>query len=297
MNSDESSKWIQAGEQVPAPAAPERAPSPDVTTAGQWIPGETERAQAPLEQHPSLLEKHPSLARQIAEGNPDTLAGFHDAHVRKVRSYCAHACQAEAVDEAVEASFVDFVARVREAAMEEPPLGDLLLAGTRSAAASRFVVEQPTSDICLAMPELLGALANGELGAESRQMHEHLKRCPACQATAARMQEAERAFAESTGWEEPGTVAADREPEPSASEPEPEPSASEPEPEPGPSTAEPEPEPQLQASQRLEPPPPPAQPPPPQPSVVRARSGGLVGAAKKLGRQLSGNPPSDNRPG
>jgi hypothetical protein len=149
----------------------------------------------------------------IQAGDADAIAGFRDAHVGKVRSYCERACTPERLQDACEASFVDFLARIRAS---DPPTADLepvLLAATRSAAAGRFkVVQAPGSTprrplkrsgeeaICAAMPELLAAQANDELRGDGQALADHIAGCPTCAGTDQRMRESERAFAQDPGW-------------------------------------------------------------------------------------------------
>ena len=51
----------------------------------------------------------------IASGDEDAILGFRDAHTEQVRSYCTVACGPELAGDAVEAAFVDFLGRVLEA--------------------------------------------------------------------------------------------------------------------------------------------------------------------------------------
>jgi hypothetical protein len=270
----------------------------------------------------------PTLSELILADDSDAIAGFRDAHIHKIRAYCEEACPADLVEEARDAAFVDFLGRLRLSDAREVDLDDLLLKATRAAAAGRFDVSagaesggrrghtKAREQICLAIPELLAAYANGELATEERQARRHLERCPICAATIERMSRAERRFIEARGWDEPAAeadvVAAEPEPvaaelEPVAAEPEPEPApvAPEPEPvaaEPEPVAAQPEPEPAPPAQPDREPAPPasaePVPPPaaadaPASPRVIRARRGGLVGATRRLvGRSREG----DRRP-
>jgi hypothetical protein len=228
----------------------------------------------------------PTLSELILADDSDAIAGFRDAHIHKIRAYCEEACPADLVEEARDAAFVDFLGRLRLSDAREVDLDDLLLKATRAAAAGRFDVSagaesggrrghtKAPEQICLAIPELLAAYANGELATEERQARRHLERCPVCTATVERMNRAERRFVEARGWDEPAAeadvVAAEPEPEPAAAEPEPEP-APPPDPAPSPAAAE----------------------APASPRVIRARRGGLVGATRRLvGRSREG----DRRP-
>ncbi len=138
-----------------------------------------------------------------------------------VHAYCEVACAPELVSEAAEAAFLDFVGRLSAADPGEQPPEALLLAATRSAAASRFAapapeatapteatepahtgshrvrrrpVPPPQTRVCAAMPELLAARANGELRGDDRAIAHHVAGCAVCTATEARMQAAEAAF-------------------------------------------------------------------------------------------------------
>ena len=85
-----------------------------------------------------------SLADVIRLGDPDAIAGFRDAHVGKVQAFCASVCLPELVQEACDASFLEFLGRIgagRADALDD--LTDLLLRSTRSAAAGRFDVVRP----------------------------------------------------------------------------------------------------------------------------------------------------------
>jgi outer membrane biosynthesis protein TonB len=205
-----------------------------------------------------------SLAERIRAGDAKAISTFRELHVRQMKSYCDVACSPPLVDEAIGAAFVDFLGRVTEGRQSDEELEGTLLEATRAAAAARITVEATQAE-CTAVPELLAAQANAELPGDDRILLEHLRDCRVCQATHARMEEAEQAF-----WPEP-------EPEPVV---EPEPPVVEPEPvvevPPEPPLPEPEPEPQPEPA-----PQPPSAPAPPAPIVVRRRSGGLVGAIRK----------------
>ncbi len=226
-----------------------------------------------------------SLAELIASGDEDAIAGFRDAHVDKVRAYCAVACGPDEVDDACEAAFVDFLGRALTTPDSERQLEELLLKATRSAAAARFRVPDAAPpparpELCAATPELLAARANRELPADDHGLSAHLKHCARCRASAAQIERADAAFGASLGWEEPVTPAEppmDDEPAPLAENPPlaEDPVAAEPD---APSPSPPSLSPALA---------PPIAPPP---TTVRARRGGLVGAARRLGKQLGGGP-------
>jgi hypothetical protein len=152
-----------------------------------------------------------SLLELIRAGDADAIAGFRDAHLGKVRSYCEQACTPERLDDACDASFRDFLGRIRASEAPGGELESVLLAATRSAAAGRFeVVRAPGKPhrpgnrsgdaICAAMPELLAAAANKELRGDGMTVSEHVERCPTCAGTDQQMREAERAFAQDPGW-------------------------------------------------------------------------------------------------
>jgi hypothetical protein len=249
-----------------------------------------------------------SLAERIRAGDAKAISTFRELHVRQMKSYCDVACPPPLVDEAIGAAFVDFLGRVTEGRQSDEELEGTLLEATRAAAAARITVEATQAE-CTAVPELLAAQANAELPGDDRVLFEHLRDCPVCRATHARMEEAEQAFwpeAEPEADPEPEPAAAAEpepvpplppvvEPEPAVEVPPEPPLPPEPEPEPQPEPGPPEeplPEPEPVAapapspspSPRAEPEPEPepaSAPAPPTPIVVRRRSGGLVGAIKK----------------
>jgi hypothetical protein len=157
---------------------------------------------------PDLSGGGRSLVETVREGDADAIAGFRDAHIAKVRSYCALVCPPDRVDEATAAAFRDFVARVRTSTGPILDLDRVLLMATRSAAAGRFEPAAPTApaspaadeSICQAMPELLAAAANGELRSDAATLIRHQRDCATCRATAERTGAAEQAFARATGW-------------------------------------------------------------------------------------------------
>jgi hypothetical protein len=269
---------------------------------------------------------HPSLAQLILADDPDAIAGFRDAHAGQVRRYCAYACPPELRDEAFEAAFVDFLGRLHATGMAEVNLEDLLFKATRASAAARFDVEapppenkwastgmahpQPVDARCLGVPEVLAAYTNGELQEGDRQLRGHLERCATCKVTVARMERAERALSETeeappaSKWEAVAKAGAVPEPRPAAPEqarnweavgkagavPEPEPPAPAPTP---PEPAAPEqtsPKPEPAAPEPAAPEPQTKAPPAPTPQPVRVRRGGLIGAARRVGRRPSGRP-------
>ena len=182
-----------------------------------------------------------------------------------MRAYCAVTCEPKQLHNACDAAFIDFLGRTLTAARNDRPLEELLLKATRSAAAARFrapvAPASPRPEQCAAVPELLAARANGELP-DDHALVAHVRHCARCQASAALIAQADSAFRESLGWEEP--VAPSPEPEPAAATP-------------------------------TQPPMPLAPPrPTPAPSLVRVGRSGMVRAAKRFGKQLGSRlgPPS-----
>lgn len=169
---------------------------------------------------------------------------FYDDQTEAVRSFCASLCPAERVEDAMEATFLDFVARVA-AAPSDGDHEDLLRRAVREVAASRMdpaagADRESIPPVCRAMPELLAASANGELPAEYEPLTEHLQSCEICQGNQRRMEAAFGALAQRESADRASPTAAElpaRRPAPHAA---------------------------------------------PAPIRVRARRGGLVGAVRKL---------------
>jgi hypothetical protein len=153
--------------------------------------------------HPDLSPP-PSLVETIRAGDADAIAGFRDAHIDRVRRYCAAVCAGDRIDEACDAAFREFVARVRES--DEADLEQVLLRATRSSAAGRLELDDVSEAICAAMPELLAAEANGELRADPEALRRHREGCAACAAVAARLERAEQAFSRASVWMPPATA-------------------------------------------------------------------------------------------
>jgi hypothetical protein len=117
------------------------------------------------------------------------------------------------VEDACEASFIEFLGRVNAGAPGDAELMDVLLRSTRSAAAGRFDVIRPQpaagqslafhadTTICAAMPELLAAAANDELRGDVSVVRREQASCATCTGTATRIEQAERAFALAPGPE------------------------------------------------------------------------------------------------
>jgi hypothetical protein len=239
----------------------------------------------------------PILVDLILSGDQDALAGFYDGRAPSVYQYCAQICPSQQVEEAVLASFADFLGRVR-AAGSEADLDDLLRKSTRSAAASRMRVPKSRDPVCRSMPELIAARANGELPHGEGPINAHLETCRSCRQTAQKLVDAEDALAQPatrqppeevrTAWLLIATTGAETEravepaaeapaPEPPAPPPAPEPPAPPPAPEPPAPPPAPEPPPTPAASE-------PGPPAPSEPVRVRRRRGGLLGAARRVTR-------------
>jgi hypothetical protein len=214
------------------------------------------------------------------------MAAFREARLPRVRAYVAEVCSPEHSEEAISATFVDFQARAPDDAGTGDHLDRVLLRATRSAAGGRFAVVVPqgrpelslTAE-CRTMPELLALHANGERAGDEALIGDHLSRCAICAHTLSRMQRADRAFSRATGELpaleiEPTSVDTTKAPPPTDRPATP--------PIPGGHNAPPEPESAFGRGSR----PSGAGPPPGAP--YRRRSGGLVGAIRKLGRPEHG---------
>ena len=242
-----------------------------------------------------------------AGGGP---ARADDPRVPRVRAYVGVLCAPDRAEDAEAAALVDFLARTGgDLSARAEQIARELLQATRSAAAGRFSVVVPVGHPathvtaeCRAMPELLAAYANGERPEDEPLIAGHLAGCAVCAHTLDRMHEADRAFAREVGQlpqleVEEWTVDTTRvavTPTPTAVAP---PPMAETKPLPEPDTARP-----ASASgeeQRVPEPPAETRPAPagPRPSpvaprvpsaqphtVYRRRSGGLVGAIRKLTR-------------
>lgn len=217
----------------PAPGPP-AAPLGRETTTGPpidlplepvdnpWLPSPGAQSPEPSAAQPPVSDRRdptpPSgwrpLAELIRSGDADAAARFYDAHAELVRSYCAEACRSELIDSACDASFVDFVGRVRTSSEPYVDLEDLLLKATRAAAAGRFEVELTGSTAtnaprqgaggdatCAAMPELLAAQANNELFQGGEAVPLHAEHCRVCQITTTRMKRAEHSFRQTSTLE------------------------------------------------------------------------------------------------
>jgi hypothetical protein len=197
-------------------------------------------------------EPEQTLVSSIRARDCDVAAGFFDARAAVVWRYCSEVCPLELTDDATLAAFVGFLGRIATAPATADA-DDLLFKSARSAAAARIDRPDPGSPACEAIPELIAADVNGELTRADEPLREHLGRCRACRHLADRLTQAEDAFSSSAPGEPPDHLRAawldlvapdDVEPE-GATEPE--------------------------AVVNLEP-----------PAGVRARRGGLVGAARRL---------------
>jgi hypothetical protein len=148
----------------------------------------------------------PPLGELLRRGDTDAFAGFRDAHLSAVRGYCAEACAGELVDQACDASFADFVGRLRTGGPPDDDLEQLLMQATRSAAAGRFAIAGTlrssagsSEPICDAVPELLAAERNGQLLHGDRQLRAHLEQCRTCADVVERAERAERAYGPPAG--------------------------------------------------------------------------------------------------
>lgn len=137
----------------------------------------------------------PTELELIAARDRDTMARFHDRHAAMVREFCAAVCPDERVDEIVAAVVLNFLGRASQAPHDAEP-EELLRRAAREIAASRTETSANESGdaVCEAMPELLAARANGELCDQERPLADHLSHCPTCQATVARLGQAEVMF-------------------------------------------------------------------------------------------------------
>jgi outer membrane biosynthesis protein TonB len=247
----------------------------------------------------SVEVETPILVDLILSGDQDALAGYYDGRAPSVYEYCAQVSRNEHVEEAVLASFADFLGRVR-AAGAEADLDELLRKSTRTAAASRMQVSHSRDATCRSMPELIAARANGELPHDEGPIKAHLEGCRSCRQAAQRLVDAEDALVRSASRQPPEEVRTawlliaskgDRQPEPGettrppaaeAPAPEPEPPSPAPppppapDPEPTPQPPDPEPTPQPAAVSVTT--------PTPQPLRGKRRTGGLIGAARRVAR-------------
>jgi hypothetical protein len=131
------------------------------------------------------------LLALIAAGDVDAAAGFYDGRASSVREYCVQLCSPELVDQATLAAFVDFRAR----AVTAPPdidADDILRRAAREVAAGRLRDVHLAE--CRAIAELLVARMNGELTPSEEPLEQHLMRCSTCRRTAARLTDAEAAL-------------------------------------------------------------------------------------------------------
>ncbi len=136
--------------------------------------------------------EEPSVSELIAAGDPDAAAGFFDARAPSVREYCGELADAELVDEATLAAFVEFLARVRTAPRADAD--ELLRRSARTTAVARMPLRDTWEQVCRDVSELLAARANGELAHHERAIAKHIERCSLCQHTVERLAQAEDAF-------------------------------------------------------------------------------------------------------
>ena len=220
------------------------------------------------------------------------IEAFRDAQLPRVRAYVAVVCSPERSDEAGSAALVDLLARTGGEPAPATQLERELLRATRSAAAGRFNVVVPIgrpefqlTPECQAMPELLALHANGERPEDEVLIAGHPASCAACAHTLDRMREAERAFARGVG-ELPTLEAEETIVDTSKARAAPTPLRPG-GPNPVPGGSNPVPQPELSLARGSRPYDPPAAPGAPV-ATHRRRSGGLVGAIRKLGRPTRG---------
>ena len=247
----------------------------------------------------------PILVDLILSGDQDALAGYYDGRAPSVHQYCAQVCPDEQVEEAVLASFTEFLGRVR-AAGPDADLDDLPRKTTRTAAASRMEVSNVRDPACRSMPELIAARANGALPRDEGPISAHLEHCRSCRRTVQRLVEAEDALVRAASREASGDVrsawllmasreagaregaakpeapateerAAKEQTRPPATAAPETPETVVPEPPPGHGLPAPAPAPEPPPADAQAPTPPPT----PQPVPVRRRTGGLIGAARR----------------
>src|SRR6202043_3029210 len=82
-----------------------------------------------------------SLAERIRGADAKAISAFRELHDRQMKAYCDVACPPQLVDEAVGASFVDFLGRVTQGEHTDEELEATLLDATRAAAAARILVQ------------------------------------------------------------------------------------------------------------------------------------------------------------
>ena len=204
----------------------------------------------------------------IAARDREAMARFFEGHGLVVQQYCSLVAAMERIDEAANAALLNFLARAMTAPADADP-DDLLRKALREVAAARmeFRAGNGGSDavdpICLAVPELLAARRNQELPGSEALLEEHLQGCEICRFTAARLEGAESAFGSMFGGElyrrtrDQWLGLASAEVSAAETKPVPEPARATPQGAP----TEPGPQPSIQ---------------------TRRRSGGLLGAVKRL---------------
>lgn len=208
----------------------------------------------------------PTLIERVAGRDRSAAAEFYDSQAPRVRTYCQELCLPELTDDATLAAFVDFLGRATTAA-PDADAEDLLRRATRTAASARMDLRHARQPECIAVPELMAAKISGELPRDDKSLREHVVCCPLCEETVQRLERAEATLARPPGAEPPihlrrawlDLVAAEVV-SPSADHPE--------------SAAK---------SADVKPPDDRAPKPPPAQIRVKARRGGLVGAARRLG--------------
>lgn len=158
-------------------------------------------------------EPEESVDAALLRGDEEAMGAFREERGPAVQAYCARVCEVDAIPAAEEASFRSFAESVAHELSPEADLDAALLRATREQAAERATIS-PTSAAgrsriarlagasrptaaCEVMPMLLVAGRSDLLSAaETEKISLHISGCSRCQATHARFEEAEIAFAD-----------------------------------------------------------------------------------------------------
>jgi hypothetical protein len=143
----------------------------------------------------------------VASGDVDAAAGFYDRRAPSVREYFAQLCSSELVDEGTLATFVDFRGRAAQVPTDADA-HEMLRRAARGAAAARLDLGDAPAAECRATAELLAARMNGELTRSEKPLERHLKRCATCRRTAGRLADADPALADAGGEAPPDHIRA-----------------------------------------------------------------------------------------
>ncbi len=176
---------------VPGPSATAPGPSGEVPSASAGVPPAVKPWQD--SRVGSAAGSGRTVLDLIAAGDVDTAAGFYDARAPSVHEYFGKLCSPDMVDDATLAAFIDFSARATAAPPGADP-DEVLRRAARAAAAGRLNLGDARSAECGATAELLVARMNGELTRSEEPLEHHLKRCSTCRQTASRLTEAEAAL-------------------------------------------------------------------------------------------------------